>query len=238
LFKTRRVYPKRFPFSVVYVQRRNEIVVYAHMGRLAIPFLVCVGATGASWAGIAARWRRIKVGAAGRRAPRPGLGQNVTIARRLSACFLCCLTACGFGGDEPKAGPITACARFSFETSGREDVLQARRQFYEAALQMKATSYSDSTVEGALGTGAEFFLGSGGRITLSERSDFSDRQRPRKLLVVSWLDQGRTDQGSTSIPCTGPRGEARFSQVRSYFGAWKIEQSPDTRIRTAPATKR
>ena len=29
LFKTRRVFPKRFPFSVVYVQRRNEIVVLA-----------------------------------------------------------------------------------------------------------------------------------------------------------------------------------------------------------------
>lgn len=29
LFKTRRVFPKRFPFSVVYVLRRNEIVVLA-----------------------------------------------------------------------------------------------------------------------------------------------------------------------------------------------------------------
>ncbi len=29
LFKTRRVFPKRFPFSVVYVQRRGEIVVLA-----------------------------------------------------------------------------------------------------------------------------------------------------------------------------------------------------------------
>ena len=29
LLKTRRVFPKRFPFSVVYVQHRNEIVVLA-----------------------------------------------------------------------------------------------------------------------------------------------------------------------------------------------------------------
>ena len=29
LFKTRRVFPGRFPFSVVYVQRSNEIVVLA-----------------------------------------------------------------------------------------------------------------------------------------------------------------------------------------------------------------
>lgn len=38
-------------------------LVHAHMGKLAIPFLVCAGATGALWAGIAARRRRIKVGA-------------------------------------------------------------------------------------------------------------------------------------------------------------------------------
>lgn len=29
LFRTRRVFPKRFPFSVVYVHRRNEILVIA-----------------------------------------------------------------------------------------------------------------------------------------------------------------------------------------------------------------
>src|SRR5690606_37325933 len=29
LFNTRRVFPKRFPFSVVYVQRRDELVVLA-----------------------------------------------------------------------------------------------------------------------------------------------------------------------------------------------------------------
>ena len=29
LFKARRVFPQRFPFSVVYVQRRSEIVVLA-----------------------------------------------------------------------------------------------------------------------------------------------------------------------------------------------------------------
>jgi len=29
LFKTRRVFPQRFPFSVVYIHRRNEIVILA-----------------------------------------------------------------------------------------------------------------------------------------------------------------------------------------------------------------
>jgi hypothetical protein len=131
--------------------------------------------------------------------------------------------------------PVT-CAKFSFRTSGREDVMRARRQFYEAALQMKANSFSDSSSEGIWPkTHAELFFG-GGQIVLGGSSDYPERTDPASSLTVYWFDRGRIYQGSTSTPCTWPNGRDNFDRVRSFFSSWDV--TDDNRVETVPGVKR
>jgi hypothetical protein len=135
---------------------------------------------------------------------------------------------------EPVLFPPVTCAEFSFRAFGREDVIRARRQFYEAALQMKAISFSDSSSEGLWPkTHAELFFGVGGRIVFGGSSDYPDRADPASSLTVYWFDQGKTYQGATSIPCTWPTGKDNFDKVRTFFRSWDLsddKQMPTVQV--------
>jgi hypothetical protein len=164
---------------------------------------------------------------------------HVSTARRFWPLVLLLAGGCESGREEPKLHATVVCAKFSFRAAGRDDVDRARRQFYEAALQMKANAFSDSSSGGIWPkTHARLDFGGGGYIVLGGSSDYPDRPDPHSSLTVYWFDQGSTYAGATSTPCTWPDGRERFARVRSYFTSWELTDDNEVRIMSKPTEKK
>lgn len=151
--------------------------------------------------------------------------------------ILATLAGCGARTEEPRLHPTVVCAKFSFRATGRDEVVKARRQFYEAALQLKAIEFSDTSLGGIWPrTQAKLGFGGGGYLALGGSSDYPDRPDPPSTLTVHWFDQGSTFLGSTSTPCTWPNAREKFDRVRSYFLEWELKDGNEAQPLSALPT--
>lgn len=127
---------------------------------------------------------------------------------------------------EEKEREATICKSFSFSASGKTEITEARKQFYEAGMYY-GVEFSDDI---RWGGPAVFNLG-GGRLVLNYGDGSYLKSVPDSALelTITWYDKAIIREGLRTTPCTFSGTEETYEKIKMHFSKrWRITKSRDT----------
>jgi hypothetical protein len=141
--------------------------------------------------------------------------------------FVALLSACAPAED--KRGDLTICRSFTFVASGRSEITEARKFFYEVAMR-RGVDYSDAI---RWSGPAEFYFGGGGRLVLDYgmAGDNYLRTEPdlARELTIRWYDEAVIRPGLRTTPCTFAGTPQAYEEIKAQFSSrWQVTKIQDT----------